>query len=114
MSVAIRDAFELIRTIKATHTADTVSGTTYLVNSRVMHAMNTVLANNANIYLIAGLIEYATSDTSATWTAGDKVYWDDSAKKFTKTSTSNTLAGIAAEDKASTATTGMVLLIPTP
>jgi predicted RecA/RadA family phage recombinase len=29
------------------------------------------------------------------WAAGDKIYWDNSAKQFTKTSTSNTLAGYA-------------------
>lgn len=32
---------------------------------------------------------------SQTWTAGDKVYWDNTNKEATKTATSNTLIGVA-------------------
>jgi predicted RecA/RadA family phage recombinase len=32
---------------------------------------------------------------SQAWAAGDKVYWDNTAKEATKTSTSNTLIGVA-------------------
>ena len=32
---------------------------------------------------------------SQTWSAGDKVYWDNTAKETTKTATSNTLIGAA-------------------
>ena len=32
---------------------------------------------------------------SQAWAAGDKVYWDNAAKEATKTTTSNTLIGVA-------------------
>lgn len=49
---------------------------------------------------------------SQAWTAGAKVYWDDTAKKATSVSTSNTLIGAAAAAVGSGAgeTTGKVLL----
>ena len=34
---------------------------------------------------------------SQAWTVGDKVYWDNTAKEATKTTTSNTLIGVATE-----------------
>ena len=34
---------------------------------------------------------------SQAWAAGDKVYWDNTAKEATKTTTSNTLIGVATE-----------------
>ena len=34
---------------------------------------------------------------SQAWAAGDKVYWDNTAKEATKTATSNTLIGVATE-----------------
>ena len=53
-----------------------------------------------------------TSDTGTAWAVGDIVYWDDSAKVFTKTSTSNTKCGIVAGAKLSAATSGRVRLQP--
>ena len=49
--------------------------------------------------------------TSQAWTQGALLYWDDSAKKFTTTSTSNTKAGVAIEAKLAAAATGKVKLI---
>ncbi|WP_246209787.1 DUF2190 family protein [Pikeienuella piscinae] len=34
---------------------------------------------------------------SQAWSAGDKIYWDNSKKEFTKTATATTLIGVAAE-----------------
>ena len=39
---------------------------------------------------------------------GDQVYWDKSNSKITKTSSSNTPAGMVVEDKASGVTTAKV------
>jgi len=108
-AVKVRDPLELIRTIKYTHSAATVTDTIYLLNGRVLMAMNSQVLNVSNIFLYEGLIEYA-SETGVAWTAGDKLYWDDTAKNFTKTSSGNTLCALAAEDKASAAATGLVLL----
>ena len=48
--------------------------------------------------------------TGTAWAIGDKLYWDDTAKKFTKTSGSNTPSGYAAAAAASGDATGNVLL----
>lgn len=49
---------------------------------------------------------------SQAWSAGDKVYWDDTNKETTKTATANTLIGVAVEAVGSGAgeTTGRVRL----
>ena len=112
-AVLIRDAMDQIRTIKYTHSAATTTDTVYLLNGWVLLAMNSAAANVLNVFMIGGILEYATA-TGTAWTAGDKIYWDDTNKVFTKTSTSNTLCGIAYEDKASAAATGCIMLIPTP
>lgn len=52
------------------------------------------------------------SDTGTAWAVGDIVYWDDTNKVFTKTSTSNTKAGYVAAAKASGGTTGRIRLQP--
>ena len=44
------------------------------------------------------------------WAEGTKIYWDDSAKKFTVTSTSNTLCGYAVAASLTAATTGTLML----
>ena len=41
---------------------------------------------------------------SQAWVAGDKIYWDNTAKQTTKTLTSNTLFGVATEAVAGGAT----------
>lgn len=53
------------------------------------------------------------SDTGTAWAAGDLLYWDNTAKVLTKTTTSNTKAGVAVAAKLSAATTAIVVLIPT-
>lgn len=50
--------------------------------------------------------------TGAAWAEGDLLYWDDAAKKFTKTSTSNTKAGYAVKAAASGDTEGRIRLVP--
>ena len=48
-----------------------------------------------------------TADTLAT---GDKVYWDNTARRLTKTATNNVLVGAAAAPKSGTETSATVLL----
>lgn len=52
------------------------------------------------------------SDTGAAWAVGDILYWDNTAKVLTKTSTSNTKVGYAVATKTSSATTGRICLVP--
>jgi len=44
------------------------------------------------------------------WGVGDVVYWDNTNKRLTKTSTDNTRVGVAVEVKATAATTGRLRL----
>lgn len=50
--------------------------------------------------------------TGAAWAVGDTLYWDDTAKNFTKTTTSNTKAGYAIAVAASGDATGAIRLVP--
>ena len=110
MSTKVRDGLEKIRSIKYTHSAITTVNTIYLLAGLIMLAANTAAANIANIFVIAGLIEYAKA--TGAWTAGQKIYWDNTNSVFTTVPAGNTLAGIAPEDVASAATTGFVILMP--
>lgn len=47
---------------------------------------------------------------SQTWAVGARIYWDNTAKNCTTTSTANTLIGVALVAAASADTTGTVLL----
>lgn len=62
-------------------------------------------------FLVKGvaLVVKATGGSSA-WTEGVKLYWDDSAKKFTKTSSGNTLVGVAVAAAGDNDATGYVRL----
>lgn len=46
------------------------------------------------------------------WAAGDLIYWDNTAKQFTKTSTSNTKAGYAVSAKLTAGVLGRLRLVP--
>ena len=65
----------------------------------------------------AGMVEIVTEGvfnlaktTSQAWTVGQKMYWDDSGKKVTSTSSSNKLIGVATKVAGSNDTTGHVML----
>lgn len=94
---------ELVKAIGLAHTAATTALTPLLINSKLLIPLNTAAANERNTFVRESDIEAATTDTGAAWAAFDKIYWDDTAKKFTKTSTSNTLVGYALEAKLSAA-----------
>lgn len=52
------------------------------------------------------------SDTGTAYAVGDSLYWDNTNKRVTKTSASNTKVGYATAVKGSAATSASVLLIP--
>lgn len=53
-----------------------------------------------------------TSDTGTAWAFGDVIYWDNTAKVATKTTTSNTKIGQCMAAKTSAAVTGRVRIQP--
>lgn len=110
-AVKVRDDMHIVRTVKYIHSAATTKDTIYLLNSIPMLALNSVALSVANIYAIAGLIEYAKLSAQA-WTAGQLVYWDDGNSRFTTVSSGNTLAGRAGAPAANPTSTGEVILMP--
>jgi predicted RecA/RadA family phage recombinase len=71
-----------------------VSGTAYLIGSLVVIALETKAQTLAFDALVVGCADVVKVEGEA-WTEGLKVYWDDSAKKFTNVVGSNTLCGVA-------------------
>ena len=67
-------------------------------------------ANGAPVEgVVAGVYDVKKTSAQA-WTVGLKLYWDDTAKEFTSTSTSNTLAGVAGAVAANPSAIGRVRL----
>lgn len=88
---------------------DVASGAGFKVGSIIAIAAYTALSG-ANVEgQVEGVFDVAKA-TGAGWSVGDAIYWDDSAKKFTTTSSGNTKAGVAVLTAASGDTTGRVRL----
>lgn len=85
-------------------------GKTYKVGGMIGVAVASAAEGEQYTLNLKGVYENQDKATGTAWTKGDVLYWDDTAKKYTKTSTSNTLAGFAYEDAASGDATGSVLL----
>lgn len=70
------------------------SGTPYLIGSLLVVATVDAAAGDPFEGLAVGVITGVKPGSQA-WTEGAKIYWDDSAKKFTTTAGGNTLVGVA-------------------
>jgi predicted RecA/RadA family phage recombinase len=72
----------------------------------------------ANAATVAGYVEGVFdvlkegAGSGQAWAAGDLIYWDNSAKQFTKTSTSNTKAGYAVAAALTADVVGRLRLVP--
>lgn len=78
------------------------AGTCVLFGTLVGFPERDIAANALGSLRLRGIIEHDKADSQA-WTVGAKLYWDDTNKVFTTTSSGNTLAGTAAEAVANTA-----------
>jgi predicted RecA/RadA family phage recombinase len=90
---------------------DVVAGRPYLIGSLLVVATISAEETLPFTGITVGVVSY-TKPGSQAWTEGAKIYWDDSAKKFTTTAGGNTLVGVAVEAVGSGAgeTTGKVRL----
>lgn len=70
-------------------------------------AQTDIAKDEVGAVAITGVYEAAAVNNAA-FAVGDKLYWDDTAGKLTKTDTSNTYAGICVAVKAQSGTTGLV------
>jgi predicted RecA/RadA family phage recombinase len=83
-------------TITLAAPADVASGDGLLVGSIFGIASGAAASGDPIEVALVGVFDLAKVGSQA-WAAGDKVYWDNTAKQATKTATSNTLIGVATE-----------------
>jgi predicted RecA/RadA family phage recombinase len=86
-----------------------VSGTPYLIGTVLVIALTTAAQTLPFRGKVTGVF-YVVKNSAEAWTEGAKVYWDNTAKKFTTTSTSNTLVGVAVAAAANPSSNGYVRL----
>lgn len=89
-----------------------VSGRPVLIGSLPVVPLVTAAQTERFSAMVTGVVEYARATGGGTaWTEGLKIYWDESAKKFTKSVVSDTgdaLVGVAVEAAGDSAATGKV------
>lgn len=90
-------------TITLTAPYAVTSGDGLLVGSIFGVAAGTAAIGEAVETAVEGVYDLKKVASQA-WAAGDKIYWDNTAKNTTKTLTSNTLIGVATEAVAGGAT----------
>ena len=90
-------------TITLTAPYAVASGDGLLVGSIFGVATGTAALGEAVEAALVGVYDLKKVASQA-WAAGDKIYWDNTAKNTTKTLTSNTLIGVATEAVAGGAT----------
>jgi predicted RecA/RadA family phage recombinase len=88
---------------------DRTSGQAMKVGSIIAVATGTVVSGSLVEAAVVGVFEHAKNSAEA-WTVGARVYWDDTNKVFTTTSSGNTLAGVAVAAAANPSSTGVVRL----
>ncbi|MFN3644312.1 MAG: DUF2190 family protein [Gemmobacter sp.] len=81
-------------TITLTAPYAVASGDGLLVGSIFGVAAGTAAVGEAVEAALTGVYDLKKVASQA-WAAGDKVYWDNTAREATKTTTSNTLIGVA-------------------
>lgn len=97
------------RTLSLTAPRALASGEGFIVGALFAVATNAAASGAAVEGATDGVFDL-TSDTGTAYATGDKVYWDDTAHRITKTATSNTLVGCAVAAKLSATTTARVKL----
>lgn len=92
-----------------------VSGVGYKIGAII--AIASVTADEGAPFegAVEGVFDVAAEGAGSgqAWAVGDLVYYDAANKRFTKTSTSNTLAGYAVGVKATAGVVGRLRLVPT-
>lgn len=96
-------------TITFTANAAHSSGDGVLLGSLFGFATGDIANGAEGVLQLTGVFTHAKTASQA-WSAGDKVYWDDTNKVLTKTASGNTLIGVATAAVAGGDTTGTVRL----
>lgn len=85
------------------------SGVGVLLGTLFGIVQNTVANGADGVMVTCGVFDVAKA-TGQTWSVGAAIYWDNTAKNFTTTTTSNTLVGKAVAAAQSGDTVGRVRL----
>ena len=91
----LRSPSNQIRQAAFAATNATTAKTPFVQNGHVFIPVNDADAATESNHVYMSEISDAPKATGAAWAVGDAIYWDDTAKKFTKTSTDNTACGYA-------------------
>jgi predicted RecA/RadA family phage recombinase len=86
-----------------------VAGTPVLIGSLVVVPCVSAAAGAQFSAAITGVFTVPKA-TGATWAEGEKIYWDVADEEFNKSSSGNTLAGVAVAAAGSGDTTGVARL----
>lgn len=76
-------------------TGATVAKTPFLQNSKVFIPINSADAATESNHVYRSEVSGAPKATGEAWAVAARIYWDNTAGKFTTTSTSNTACGWA-------------------
>lgn len=109
-TATLRCATSRILTVEHAPAAAAVVGDILLVNGRVLVAYDDLAISEAGQWMIKADEMEVPKAAGEAWAAGDVVYWDDTAKAFTKTATANTKAGYVQEAALTAATLGIIAL----
>lgn len=97
MTLQIRSPSSQIKTTQFVNTAAVSPHVPVVFNSKVFIPTDAADANALGGYVYNAEISGADKDPTTALNPGDKVYWDNTNKRFTATATSNTLCGYALE-----------------
>jgi len=97
MGLQIRSPSSQIKTTQFINTVATTPHTPVVFNGKVVIPTDAADANALNGYVYDAEISGAAKDPATALNPFDKVYWDNTNKRFTATATSNTLCGYALE-----------------
>jgi len=91
-----------------------VAGRAYKIGIIICIATADVDAGGTFVGYVEGVYDVLAEGAGSgqAWAEGDLIYWDNTAKQFTKTATSNTKAGVAVAAKLTAATEGRLRLVP--
>jgi len=90
----------------------TTSGVGVLLTKLFGIAVTTQLVGETASIVTRGTFDHTAEGAGSgqAWAVGDIVYWDDTNKRLTKTSSGNTRVGVAVAVKLTAATTGRLRL----
>ena len=88
----------------------TVAKTPFVQNSRVFIPINAADAATESNHVYRSEVSDADKTTGEAWAVGAAIYWNDTTKKFTTTSSGNTACGFALATAVAGATTTPLFL----